>query len=159
MTESPEIPANPVLSPGFDKARRLSRILVVLLTIGFWLGIVAVVAFTIYMASPDLAASLARHTHHDIPNIGWGKYVLILISAIPCFFALFYARRLFSRFAGRDVFSIETIDVMRTAAMWTTIAGILPPRPLTLVMGLATYVAAYVMMEARRLADDSASIV
>lgn len=159
MSESPEIPANPQLSPGFDRARKLSRILVVLLTIGFWLGVLFLVCFTIYMASPDLQAFIASHTKHDIKHVGWGTYVFALISSVPVFLALKYARQLFVRFAEGDVFSLPTIELMRTAAMWITISGVLPPRPLTFVVGIATYVAAYVMMEARRIADDSASIV
>jgi hypothetical protein len=159
MSEAPEVPANPVLSPGFDKARRLSRILVVLLTIGFVLMVVALVCFTVYMASPDLQALFAQHAKKPIPDLGWGKYVFILISAIPCFLALFYARRLFARFAEGDVFSAGTIALMRTSALWIVVAGVIPPRPLTLVVGIAAYVAAYVMAEAARLADDSASIV
>jgi hypothetical protein len=160
MSETPEIPANPALSPGFDKARRLSRILVVLLTIGFVLGVFGIVCFTVYMAySPELQAFIARHSDHSLPHISWGKYVLVLVSAVPCFLGLFYARRLFARFAEGDVFSASTIELMRTAALWIVVAGVIPPRPLTFVVGIAAYVAAYVMAEAARLADDSASIV
>jgi hypothetical protein len=72
---------------------------------------------------------------------------------------MLYARRLFARFAAGDVFTAATIGVMRTAALWLTIAGFIPFQPLTLIVGVATYVAAYVMVEACRLADDSASIV
>ncbi|MGE4064475.1 MAG: hypothetical protein AB7E79_14000 [Rhodospirillaceae bacterium] len=159
MSESPEIPANPQLSPGFDKARRLSRILVFFLSAGFVLGVIAILCFTVYMASPELQAFIAGISKHPIGKIGLATYVFGVLSSIPVFLALFYARRLFQRFADGDVFSLPTIGLMRTAAMWITIAGIVPPRPLTLVIGMATYVAAYVMAEARRLADDSASIV
>ena len=157
--ETPEIPANPVLSPGFDKARRLSRALVVLLTIGLVLGALGVIGFTVYLASPDLQAFIAEKVRRPIPHIGWGKSAAHAAFAVPGLIALFYARRLFARFAEGDVFSFNTIAVMRTAALWTTIAGVVPPRPLTLVVGLAAYIAAYVMAEARRLADDSAGIV
>jgi hypothetical protein len=159
MTESPEIPANPQLSPGFDKARRLSKILVFLLSAGFVLGVIAIVCFTVYMASPDLQDFIARISKHPIKKVGWATYVFAVIASVPVFLALFNARRLFQRFADGDVFSAETIGLIRTAALWITIAGIIPPRPLTLVIGIATYVAAYVFAEARRLADDSASIV
>jgi hypothetical protein len=159
MSESPEIPANPQLSPGFDRARKLSRLLVALLTIGFVLGIIAIVCFTIYMASPDLREVIARISKHPPKDVGWATYIFALVSSVPVFLALKYARRLFARFAEGDVFSASTITLMRTSAMWIVVAGVIPPRPLTLVVGIATYVAAYVMAEAARIADDSASIV
>jgi hypothetical protein len=159
MSESPEIPANPVLSPGFDRARKLSRILVVLLGLGFVSIILAIIGVAIYGASPELQALIAEHSRRTIPRFTWGKYALLVLHAIPCLLALLYARRLFARFAEGDVFSLGTIALMRTAALWIVLAGVLPPDPLTIVIGMATYVAAYVMAEARRLADDSASIV
>lgn len=164
MTDAPEstgpVPDTtpvPTLSPGFDRARRLSRALVVALTICIALGIVGLVAFTIYMISPDLQELAARHTTHRLP--GKGKYAFALIAAIPYGLALLYARKLFARFAAGEVFTEKTIGILRTAALWLTISGFLPFQPLTLIAGVATYVAAYVMVEACRLADDSASIV
>ena len=159
MSESPEIPANPQLSQGFDKARRLSRILSVMLTIGFVLIVVAMVCFTVYMASPDLQGFIAEISRKPIPPVGWGKYGLVLLHAVPSLLALFYAKRLFARFAEGEVFSLATIDVMRRAALWIVVSGLIPPQASTLVVGMATYVAAYVMTEARRLADENASIV
>jgi hypothetical protein len=159
MTETPEIPANPQLSTGFDRARKLSRILAFVLGLGIVLIAIALIGVTIYMASPDLQAVIAEHSRKPIPRFGWGKYVLLLVAAVPCFLALRYARRLFQRFAEGDVFSAATIGLMRTAALWITVAGLIPPQPLTLIIGMATYVAAYVMAEACRIADDNASIV
>lgn len=159
MSESPEIPADPQLSPGFDRARRLSRILVFILGLGFVAILLAMIGVAIYGASPDLQALIAEHSRKAIPRFTWGKYALLLLHAAPCLVALLYARRLFARFAEGDVFSLGTIALMRTAALWIVLAGVMPPDPLTLVIGMATYVAAYVMAEARRLADENASIV
>lgn len=160
MTDTPETPETapiPALSPGFDRARRLSRALVLALTVCLVLGVIGLIAFTVYMLSPDLQEMIARHTTHRLP--GKGKYVFALAAAVPYGLALIYARRLFSRFAAGEVFTAETIGILRTAAMWLTISGFLPFQPLTLIASVATYVAAYVMVEACRLADDSASIV
>ncbi|MGE3335596.1 MAG: hypothetical protein AB7I36_18285 [Rhodospirillaceae bacterium] len=160
MTETPEMPETapiPPLSPGFDRARRLSRALVIALTVCLALGVVALIAFTAYMLSPDLQDLIARHTAHRLP--GKGKYAFALIAAVPYGLALIYARKLFARFAAGEVFTAQTIGVLRTAALWLTVSGFLPFQPLTLIAGVATYVAAYVMVEACRLADDSASIV
>ncbi len=159
MSETPEIPANPALSPGFDKARRLSKILVFVLGLGIVFIIIAMIGVAIYGASPDLQALIAEHSRRTIPPFSWGKYALLFLAAVPCLLALLYARRLFARFAEGDVFSLGTIALMRTAALWIVLAGVMPPDPFTLVIGMAAYVAAYVMAEARRLADDSASIV
>jgi hypothetical protein len=155
--QTPETTPVPTLSPGFDRARRLSRALVVALTICLVLGVIGLIAFTVYMVSPDLQEMIARHTTHRVP--GKGKYFFALIAAVPYGLALIYARKLFARFAAGEVFTAETIGILRTAAMWLTISGFLPFQPLTLIAGVATYVAAYVMVEACRLADDSASIV
>ena len=161
MTDAPESPGtpapNPPLSPGFDRARRLSQALVIGLTVCLVLGVVGLVAFGIFMISPELQAIIARHTTYRLP--GWGKYAFALVAAVPYGFALIYARKLFARFAAGEVFTAATIGIMRTAALWLTISGFLPFQPLTLVAGVATYIAAYVMVEACRLADDSAGIV
>lgn len=159
MTETPEDLANPVLSPGFDRARLLSRILVVLLTIGLVIGVIAIVGYTAYLILPELQTFVAKHSRHPVPRLSGGKYLLHLVSFAAGFLAILSARRLFARFAAGDVFSAGTIAQMRAAAMWVTIAGVLPPRPLTLIVGMAVYVAAYVMVEARRLADEAAGIV
>lgn len=155
--ETPEATPIPALSPGFDRARRLSRALVIALTVCLVLGVVGLIGFTVYMVSPDLQEMIARHTSHRLP--GKHKYFFALIAAVPYGLALIYARKLFARFAAGEVFTAQTIGILRTAALWLTVSGFLPFQPLTLIAGVATYVAAYVMVEACRLADDSASIV
>ena len=158
MTESPEIPAAPALSPRFDKARRLSKIRVIALTACLVLSVVALLAFTGYMLSPDLQTFVAER-FHKIPPIHHHKYFFALVAAVPYGLALIFARKLFARFAAGEVFTPATIGIMRTAAVWLTVSGFIPFQPLTLIAGIATYVAAYVMEEACRIADDSASIV
>lgn len=158
MTESPEIPAAPALSPRFDRARRLSKILVFALTACLVLGVIALLVFTAYMLSPDLQAFITERFHR-VPPIRGHKYAFALVAAVPYGLALIYARKLFARFAAGEVFTPATIGIMRTAALWLTVSGFIPFQPLTLIAGIATYVAAYVMEEACRIADDSASIV
>lgn len=158
MTESPEIPAAPALSPAFDRARRLSKILVFALTACLVLGAIGLLVFTAYILSPDLQAFITER-FHKVPRMGGHKYVFALVAAVPYGLALIYARKLFARFAAGEVFTAGTIGVMRTAALWLTVSGFIPFQPLTLIAGIATYVAAYVMEEACRIADDSASIV
>lgn len=156
-TVSPETTVAPPLSPGFDRARRLSRILVYALTACIVIGIIGLIAFGVIMVSPGLKALIVKHIGHELPRSG--KFVFALVAAVPYGLALIYARKLFSRFAAGEVFTPATIGILRTAALWLTVSGFLPFQPLTLIAGIATYVAAYVMVEACRLADDAASIV
>ncbi len=158
MTESPEIPAAPALSPRFDKARRLSKILVIALTACLVLGVVALMAFTAYILSPDFQAFVTEHLR-KVPVPHRHRYFFTMAAAVPYGLALIFARKLFARFAAGEVFTPATIGIMRTAALWLTVSGCIPFQPLTLIAGIATYVAAYVMEEACRIADDSASIV
>ena len=158
MTDTPA--ASPQLSPEFDRARKLSRILEILLTIAFWGGVVAGPLGALWVLN-------GVGEHHWLPHIPpfHNEFpkpvaaVLVILVLIPSLGALFFARRVFAQFAKGEVFAAETIAHMRTAALWVTIAGIVPPRAIVLVVGIAGYVATYVMAEARRIADDNAGIV
>ncbi len=158
-SDTPAVAASLALSPGFDRARRLSRILVVLLTVGFWLGIAMLMGFTAFVLSPDLQDLVARHIKHPVRGFTGGHGLFLVLHAVSALIATFYARRLFVRFADGDVFTPGTIGLIRQVALWIVIAGVLPPSPFVLIVGLATYIAGYVMAEAARIADDSASIV
>jgi hypothetical protein len=107
------------------------------------------------------------------------------IVAIPPLFILHHARRMFRYFKRGEVFGAAPIDHIRLTGLWlmisvpfTFVAQILlnlavrapdvaarTPRvyfdnnPVFLLFGLGIYVAAYVMAEARRIADENASIV
>jgi len=162
MTDTPS--PSPQLSPEFDRARKLSRILAVVLTISFWIGIAVAICTAAVGFVPGAETWLQHHLshfrsygHHDVPLSV--AVLLFLAAMIPSLFALHHARRVFLHFAKGEVFAAATIADMRTAALWVTIAGIVPPRAIVLMVGVAGYVAAYVMAEARRIADDNAGIV
>jgi hypothetical protein len=162
MSETAALPANPLLSPDFDKARRLSRILSTVLTIGFWLGVVFLVCLAIYAMWVLVDSSASTYLRHPkIPSGGKaaGAMAIVLVAFVPCLFALHYARRVFTGFSAGEVFTAGTITAMRATALWLVIAGLIPPRPLVLIIGVAAFVAAYVIAEARRISDDNASIV
>jgi hypothetical protein len=159
-----DVPApSPQLSPEFDRARTLSRVLMVILTISFWVGIAVAICIAIIGFVPGVAEWTHRFPHvppfhhGDIP-VAVGA-LLFLAAMVPSLFALHHARRVFEHFAKGEVFASATIADMRTAALWLTIAGIVPPRAIVLIVGISGYVAAYVMAEARRIADDNAGIV
>jgi hypothetical protein len=161
MTDVPAPSAQ--LSPAFDRARTLSRILMVILAISFWVGIGVAVCVVVIGFVPGAAEWAQRFQHfrpfhHGDLSVTVGA-LLFLAAMVPSLFALHHARRVFEHFADGEVFAAATIADMRTAALWLTIAGIVPPRAIVLVVGIAGYVAAYVMAEARRIADDNAGIV
>lgn len=166
MSETMSTSPAPLLSPGFDKAKRLSRILAVLFAVGFWVTLLFVVCVSLIAMWPEGFEQLKSAIKSVAPRPvdfpvakRWAATGIVCAAMIPILGVFESARRVFGRFADGDVFSLKTIDGMRTTAIWLIIAGIVPPRPLLLIVGIAAFVAAYVMAEATRLADDSASIV
>lgn len=166
MSESSIVPANPLVSPEFGKARRLSRILAFLLGAGFWLTLASLIVISIAAIWPEGIARLeavikgitAREVNIPVPHRAAALSAMVVMQ-VPVLLVFKHARRVFVSFAEGLVFAAETVVEMRHAAFWLIAAGIVPPRPLLLIFGIATYVAVYVMSEARRIADDNASIV
>jgi ABC-type multidrug transport system fused ATPase/permease subunit len=172
---------NPNLSPSFERARTLSRVLAVLFTIGFWLAVVVALAVPLLLVWPDIGsakwdedlAELARYSGRE----RLGIVVATLIGMIPSLFLLHHARRLFGRFARGEVFEPASVIHIRAIGLWLiveAIAGTIsqdlqavmtgeePQAPFmitTVIFGVATYIGAYVMAEARRIADENASIL
>jgi hypothetical protein len=101
----------------------------------------------------------------------------LMVGVLPGLFLLVHARRLFSGFAHGDVFTAGAIAHVRALGLWLVIsafATLVAKLGLaaasgqhldaglkidTLVFGIATFVAAHVMAEARRIADENASIL
>jgi hypothetical protein len=184
MGQSVALPVSPELSHGFDKARRMSRVLALLLAAGFWVTLAWLIAMAALLVWPQ-AGSLARAAT-VIPAVGLpfarraGAIVAILLGTAPSLVVLHQARCVFLHFAKGEVFAPAAIAHIRSAGLWLIIctfataagqvlfnissalrpaAAGLDLRPLLLVFGVATYVAAYVVAEARRIADDNAAIV
>jgi len=107
-----------------------------------------------------------------------GVVAAVLLRFGPAAVALRFGHRVFRHFARGEVFSSDTIANMRAVSLWTVgvafttsvdqfifnVSTGLGPHGLSpnlglLFFGLCTYIAAYVMSEARRIADDNASIV
>ena len=99
---------------------------------------------------------------------------------VPTLFILHHAQRVFRHFKHGEVFTTAPIEHIRQTGLWLMISlganfvgqilidlAVRPPQeavdldadPLFLLFGLGVYVAAYVMAEARRIADDNAGIV
>ena len=185
------------LSPSFERARTLSRVMAVIFSLAFY-GMLAVLASAPAMvAFPTIRGGIGLPHGIRIPIgalNGWPAMGAVLATAvllIPLILILHHARRLFGFFAKGAVFTARPIGHIRAAGLWMTasfftdIGGImllrfcgvenhigasLPPMSPrhsliapeflgVLFAGIATTIAAHVMGEARRIADENASIL
>ncbi|HTT06121.1 MAG TPA: hypothetical protein VMF64_12610 [Steroidobacteraceae bacterium] len=107
-----------------------------------------------------------------------GVLLTFLLRFGPSAAALYFGRRIFLKLGRGEVFTSSIVTDMRAAALWMIAAAFarsvdrfifslslgrgphgLSFSPEILFFGVCTYVAAYVMAEARQLAEDNASIV
>lgn len=171
-----------VLSPAFDKARDISQFLAVLFRIGFWMTLLYLAAVAVLMVVP-LADHIGWEGHAVVPLAGHPLRVRILgawslaVGVLPGLLALFHAGRLFDCFARGEVFGAAPVHHIRQAGLYLMISAVaswfaqlglhlatgemldFDINVQTAIFGAATYVAAYVMAEARRIADDNAGIL
>ena len=185
MTAHFPITASPALSPEFNKARRLSRGMTVVLGIGIWVTIVWLAALLILLIWPsaggwgDVGGSVIAPSSLSF-GARAGALLAIFLGTAPSLLVLHHARRIFANFARGEVFIPSTIAHIRSAGLWLIVsgfasgveeilfnlfAGVAPAghdhelKPVLLVFGVAVYIAAYVMAEAQRVSDDNAAIV
>jgi hypothetical protein len=174
--------AIPILSPGFERARRLSAALSVILTIAFWLMALLLIAAPAVLLLPRALIfnydGLAVHVAQG--DLGGRALVAlaVVLFAVPLLFVLHHARTVFANFRDGAVFAEHTIARIREAAVWLIVAaiattagenlldfasGLRPPysdlKFSWLIFGAVAYVAAYVMAEGRRMANENASFL
>ena len=187
MVQPLSVPADPGLSPDFDRARRLSRIMTVVLAIGFWVTLVWLAVQPVLLIWPTAGGwgSVGRSAAVIAPaSLSFGPragaVLAIFLGVAPSLLVLHHGRRVFANFAMGQVFAPPNIAHIRAIGLWLVVSGVAPGveqvlfnlfagvrpvavdldlRPLLIVFGAAVYVAAYVMAEAQRLADDNAAIV
>lgn len=182
MSDAPALTITPVLSPSFDRARRLSRLLLVLFSILFWLTLallVAIPGMALWPHAGSIKLSGPAISLVGLSGIQRAEAALILaLSLLPALFLLHHTRRVFGSFSQGEVFAPKPIAHMRATGIWliasffVTIAThllltalkISPPAQIDaqgwqLLAGIATTVAAHVMAEAQRIADENASIL
>jgi hypothetical protein len=97
----------------------------------------------------------------------------VLVRALPALALLYHAIKVFGDFAKGKVFALPTIAHIRACGFWTIVWAFAPGaaqlilehhvrikfEPALLAFGVATFIAATVMGEARRIADENASIL
>ena len=168
------------VAPSFNRARRLSRAIYLVLTAalclivaGVLLAIVALVLANSALPTPIPEATGPLTMSRRLILAG----DLILFST-PTVIILFYLRTLFLHFAHGEVFTADNIALIRNVGLWLLVSAVTNGvaqfilfwdlavkepdydfEPIALLYGAMTWVAAYIMAEARRIADDNASIV
>jgi hypothetical protein len=179
------IPAatGPGLSPDFNKAKQISSIMTIILAVGFWgtLAWLAVLPLSLIWPGAIGWGGLWQSGAVIAPaslSVGAraGALAAIVLSVAPSLLALHYAIRAFANFAKGRVFVPATIAHLRAIGLWLIVAGFsealfnlfasvtpaahdLDFRPVLIVFGIGISVAAYVMAEAQRIADDNAAII
>lgn len=113
-------------------------------------------------------------------SLGQRLWVLLAMETVilPVAFLMHHTRRVFSHFAKGEIFVLPVIGHVRSAGLWLIVSffsniagpialratGLMPPgqsqgTSWPLVIGVVTYIAAYVMAEAQRIAAENAEIV
>ena len=187
MNQTISAAAGPGLSPDFNRAMRMSHSMAFILGVGFWVTLVwlAVMPLLLVWPSPggwgDLWRSGAIISPASLPVAARaGAIAAIAVGVIPTLFILHHARRAFASLARGNVFAPSTIVHLRFVGGWLMVsgaasgvseglfnffAGIRPIahdlnfKPELIVFGIGVSVAAYVMAEAQRIADDNAAII
>jgi hypothetical protein len=181
MSDSAAALLNPILSPSFQRARTLSRILAVLFTIGFWLGLVLALCVPLLAIWPQAGSIRWGNDLIEFMGLSPAQRVGLLaateVGMIPALFLLHHARRLFGCFWRGEVFAAASVSHIRAAGFWLVVSalaamvakiglysthGVKADVELdlqSLVFGIATFIAAHVMGEARRIADENASFL
>lgn len=166
------------LSPAFNKARTLSRILMVFFVAAFWLNLAWMLAAAALPVWPEAArftfdGSLVDVAGQPMP-VRLNAVLAIVIRILPGLVLLHHAAALFGGFARGEVFTAAAIARIRAVGTWTVVWAFAPAiahvilhhdghglhfEPPLLAFGAATVIAAHVMGEARRIADENASIL
>jgi len=121
-------PLTPSLSPGFARARKLSRLAAVLFTLAFLLMLsvaASAVVFVFYQKTPSGVGFGIGLTNGVRVGFGsltrWqavGSMVGVELFVIPIVMALYHTFRLFFCFAKGEVFATRPIHHIRSAGLW-----------------------------------------
>jgi hypothetical protein len=171
-----------ILSPDFARARKLSRVMAAIFTVCFW-GTAAILACLPAMLVWPLDGSIRIDgTIVSFASLSRGRqflaFLAVAVNLVPALVLLHHARRVFGAFAQGAVFAPATIVHIRGSGVWLVVsffagaatiplligAGLHEPGQFRLdfwplIIGLTTFIAAYVMAEAGRIAAENAEIV
>jgi hypothetical protein len=187
MTDPIPAVAGPGLSPDFNKAKQISSIMTIILAVCFWgtLAWLAVLPVSLIWPGAVGWGGLWQSGVAIAPaslSVGarTGALLAIVLSVTPPLLVLHHAIRAFANFAKGRVFVPATIAHLRAIGLWLIVSGFasgmsqalfnvfarvhpvahdLDFRPVLIAFGIGISVAAYVMAEAQRIADDNAAII
>lgn len=165
------------ISPSFERARILSHWLKWFFIVNFWVTAVWLAAVPLLLIWPEaikynLDDSLISVAGQPMPE-RISAVAAVIVRTAPALFLLHHAIRIFSSFAKGEVFAARPITHIRAAGFWTILWAFAPSaaqfilehhvrikfEPALLAFGIATFIAAHVMGEAQRIADENASIL
>jgi len=179
---SQTLPLSPALSPSFDRARKLSRVMAVLFTIGFWLVVAILVLLLLLLIWPLETGMTLAGEFVLYADLSWERRLVAFLAPMIGFATalvlLHHVRNVFNAFAQGQVFAPITITHIRSTGVWLVIsffaglatmglmigAGLQEPEQIMLdfwplIVGVITFIIAHVMTEAARIAADNAEIV
>src|SRR6185312_1923936 len=156
--------SNPVsqMPASFDRARRISVVIVLLFDIALWLA----VAFTVLvplavlfllpnlgLISADLpaaaAAEWAKHSRLPLASVSIGRKLLLvadfLVAMVPTLLILSHVRKLFAGFVRGQVFTETSIAHLKALGFWLI---------LSVVVGVAVQIFFFAVAEIRTTALD-----
>lgn len=132
---------SPILSPGFSRARQLSRVMTVFFTIAFVVMAMTMLAapiMAIFKTSPimmilqktpgslNLDIGLNHGIRISLSGVsGWpaiGAMLAVEVMVLPIVLTLHHARKLFGCFAKGEVFAATPIGHIRAAGLWLTVS-------------------------------------
>ena len=173
MPDSPAL----ALSPSFERARTLSGVLRWFFLINFWVTAVWLAFVPLLLIWPEavqynIDGSLVSVAGQPMPDRVYAV-AAVMVRTAPALMLLYHAIRVFRSFAKGEVFAAQPIAHIRAAGFWTIVWAFAPSaaqlilehhvrikfEPPLLAFGIATFIAAYVMGEAQRIADENASIL
>ncbi|HJS45176.1 MAG TPA: hypothetical protein VJ753_02130 [Rhizomicrobium sp.] len=165
------------LSPTFERARTLSSVLRWFFIVNFWVTAVWVAWVPLLLIWPEaikysLDGSLVSVASQPMPE-RINAVAAVVIRTAPALVLLYHAIKIFGCFTKGEVFAATPITHIRAAGLWTIIWAFAPSaaqlilehhvrmkfEPGLLAFGIATFIAAHVMGEAQRIADENASIL
>lgn len=118
----------PVLSSGFNRARKVSRFMAVLFTLAFMLMLFVLVAnfITAIFRLPNIGIGLDHGIRIPTGDLRGRQAVMALVAAtlvlVPIVLILHHARKLFFCFARGEVFATQPIAHIRAAGLWMTLS-------------------------------------
>jgi hypothetical protein len=131
MSQSLSVPADPGLSPDFRRARRLSRIMTIVLAIGFWVTLVWLAVQPVLLIWPA-AGGWGRIGGSDAAIVApaslafshrAGAVLAIFVGVAPWLLVLHHGGCVFANFAKGQVFIARNTAHIRAVGLWLVVSG------------------------------------